>query len=260
MTSRIDVVIVVRDMAGTLALAVQSALSQSACRHVIIVDDPSSDGTGDEAERLARAHPQRVRRLPLTANAGPGHARNQGAAQSDADYLAFLDGDDAYERQALDLAQRVLDDLPQLDLVRLAMKPMGPLDAYIEHADFPAAWRHFEFTAPNLVIRRHVFEIAGGFPEDAVFRRFGGEDGAFSLALTQEVQTGTLFDQPGIVYTFRETSPTAFLLRSHLYGELRPGLAEALPQAQAVTETLRGRLRGLGRTAAIVPILVEWDG
>lgn len=84
----IDVVLPARDEALTVAANVRAALGCRYGREVIVVDDGSRDGTGDEA-RIAGAKVLRVD--------GPGgskaHAMAVGVAASDADAILFVDAD-----------------------------------------------------------------------------------------------------------------------------------------------------------------------
>ncbi len=59
---------------------------------VIVVDDGSTDATGEIADRVA-TRDDRVR-VVHQANAGLGAARNVGAARATGDYLTFADSDD----------------------------------------------------------------------------------------------------------------------------------------------------------------------
>ena len=55
----------------------------------------------------------------------------------------------------------------------------------------------------NVVMRRQVLIDAGGFPEDELFRRRGGEDVALMQAITRTCRIGTLFTEPGVFYRIR---------------------------------------------------------
>ncbi|NED56594.1 glycosyltransferase family 2 protein, partial [Micromonospora aurantiaca] len=67
----------------------------------VIVDDASTDGTGEVADGLAAAHPGRVRAVHLPSNSGGcGRPRNTGIDASSGRYLMFLDSDDLLDRHA----------------------------------------------------------------------------------------------------------------------------------------------------------------
>lgn len=89
MTS-IGVVIPVRNQARFLDEALDSVDAQTvATAQVVVVDDHSTDGSGDVA---------RARGATVVLNPGSGvvTARNRGAAELTTDLIAFLDGDDLF--------------------------------------------------------------------------------------------------------------------------------------------------------------------
>lgn len=65
---------------------------------VILVDDGSTDGSGELARKLARRRP--TWRVTHTDRRGPGGARNHGVALAGGELLAFLDSDDLLPRDA----------------------------------------------------------------------------------------------------------------------------------------------------------------
>jgi CDP-glycerol glycerophosphotransferase len=98
----VSVVVIAYNDARRLPRAVASSLGQS-LRGVetVIVDDASTDGTGDAADRLAAAHPGRVRAVHLPVNSGGcGRPRNTGVERSDGRYVMFLDSDDLLDPHA----------------------------------------------------------------------------------------------------------------------------------------------------------------
>jgi glycosyltransferase involved in cell wall biosynthesis len=99
----ISVVIAVRDGERTIQTAVQSALDQtSPPTEVIVVDDMSRDGT---RRRVLDLMSDRVR---VIAGEGRGvsAARNVGIGAARGTWIAFLDGDDYWRPEFLELARR----------------------------------------------------------------------------------------------------------------------------------------------------------
>lgn len=69
----------------------------------IVVDDGSSDNTGDVVERIARSD-ERISLIRLEENYGaPSRPRNIGIERADGDWIAFLDADDIWHPQKLEL-------------------------------------------------------------------------------------------------------------------------------------------------------------
>jgi glycosyltransferase involved in cell wall biosynthesis len=93
--------------------AIDSVLRQSHQRiEVIVVDDGSTDGT---AARV-RAYGDRVRYVHQ-ANAGVGAARNRGLALATGDYIAFLDDDDVWQPEKLEVQVEIAARNPESGLI-----------------------------------------------------------------------------------------------------------------------------------------------
>jgi succinoglycan biosynthesis protein ExoO len=103
------------NVAPYVAAALASALQQTdADIEVIVVDDASSDGTGDIVEEIARRD-GRVRLVRRAENSGPSVARNAAIDLARGSWLAILDADDLIPpqrtRRLLDLATATAADV-----------------------------------------------------------------------------------------------------------------------------------------------------
>lgn len=108
---KISVIVPLYNKAQWVLRALDSIRRQSFRNfEVIIVDDGSTDGS---FELVAKIGDPRLR-IIRQQNAGPGAARNRGAAEAKGDYLAFLDADDAWDPRYLERSIRILDGTPSL--------------------------------------------------------------------------------------------------------------------------------------------------
>lgn len=112
--ARVGVVIPVRNGARHLEAAVRSILGQSYPHlTVVVVDDGSSDGSGDIARALA-AEDERVR-VVRCEGIGPGPARNAGiAALTDERYVAAMDADDIAHVDRIERQLRAAEAAPEV--------------------------------------------------------------------------------------------------------------------------------------------------
>src|SRR6478735_1141484 len=93
--SAVSIIIPTFNRVTKVVNAIDSVLNQvypTEAREVIVVDDGSSDGTGDV---LARRYGSRIRLL-RQSNSGPSAARNTGIDVAQHELLAFLDSDDRW--------------------------------------------------------------------------------------------------------------------------------------------------------------------
>lgn len=109
----VGVVIPALDGAPYLGEAIESVLGQThQALDVVVVDNGSTDATPD----IARRYAPDVRCIELR-HRGLGSARNAGVRVVKGDYVTFLDQDDVWAPQKLELQLAALTDRPPLDLV-----------------------------------------------------------------------------------------------------------------------------------------------
>jgi hypothetical protein len=108
--SKVAVIIPTYNRAYILNQAIESVLAQTMEDfELIIVNDGSTDGT---AETVRRFSDSRIRYIQQQ-NAGPGLARNRGAAEATSQYISFLDSDDLWTPDKLSSCLTVLGNQPK---------------------------------------------------------------------------------------------------------------------------------------------------
>ncbi|APZ93194.1 glycosyltransferase family 2 protein [Fuerstiella marisgermanici] len=104
--SQVTVVMPVYNGESHLAEAIDSALGQIACTVEIIVID---DGSTDASASIIQAYGAPIRYIKQ-ANAGPAAARNLGVSMASYPWIAFLDADDIWEPNKLQLQLKAAQD------------------------------------------------------------------------------------------------------------------------------------------------------
>jgi glycosyltransferase involved in cell wall biosynthesis len=103
---KVSVVIPTYERAGKVQGAIKSVLAQTfSDLEVIVVDDGSTDDTG---KILGEIYGDRIRYYAQT-NQGVSAARNRGIEQARGDWIAFLDSDDFWAKEKLELQFKALE-------------------------------------------------------------------------------------------------------------------------------------------------------
>jgi glycosyltransferase involved in cell wall biosynthesis len=106
MSPKVSVVIPTYNRVDKVQKGVESVLAQSFTdQEVIVVDDGSSDDTG---QTLKRAFGDRIRYY-FQSNQGVSVARNKGIEEARGEWVAFLDSDDLWEREKLEWQLKALE-------------------------------------------------------------------------------------------------------------------------------------------------------
>jgi glycosyltransferase involved in cell wall biosynthesis len=137
--------------------ALRSAVDQSLPPfEVIVVDDGSTDASLEIAERIG--DPVRCLRQE---NAGVAAARNRGLSAATGEFIAFLDHDDLWPSEKLEVQVAALEANPEVDVVSGRMRVIGgalPGREWSGKGSREAlAGAHLTAT----LIRRSVFERTG---------------------------------------------------------------------------------------------------
>lgn len=173
----ISVVIPLYNKRETIVETVQSVLDQTrAADEIIIVDDGSSDGGGQQLKALFGGQVRVVRQI----NAGVSAARNRGVSEATSEYVAFLDGDDLWSPHYLEEVQQLARHYPDCGLIGIRYQYIdtggkfnnptirfgknacrfGVLTNYfsiVANGDLP-------FTASTATLKKSLLATLNGFP------------------------------------------------------------------------------------------------
>jgi glycosyltransferase involved in cell wall biosynthesis len=169
----VSVVIPTFNRADHIERCLDSALAQTYdALQAIVVDDASTDDTHRiVSERAARD--ARVRLVRHATNRGASAARNTGIRASQGQYVAFLDSDDEWlpEKLAKQL-ELFRHGPPSLGVVHcpcaqkfLDGRPTQVLSYDLRGDVHAALLVSYGVQTSTLVVRRRLFEVAGGFNE-----------------------------------------------------------------------------------------------
>jgi glycosyltransferase involved in cell wall biosynthesis len=175
--------------------AIRSVVSQTAANRIdeiVVVDDASTDGSAALLARLACEIPRL--RVEHSNGGGVSAARNVGIRETRAPLVAFLDGDDYWVEDKLELQLAILEADDRIGLVYSDFVDFSEPDAsdaqLVTVRRFHAGTantlaEYFVHDAPimpsSVVIRRRVFDDVGVF--DASMRL--GEDTEFCLRVAE---------------------------------------------------------------------------
>lgn len=202
---KVSVIVPAYNAAQTIPAALRSALTQDLAPHeVIVVDDGSKDGTAD---LVARDFPDV--RLVRQENAGPSAARNAAAALAEGEWLAFLDADDLWLPQKLQLQAQALAGAPDVGMCSTSwVRDMSQAPQRISTGSIPTrriTWgeilRLNRFQTSTALVRRDLWTRVGGFRPEID----GTEDWDFWMRVAQYTDDLHL-DLPLVVYRDEQAS------------------------------------------------------
>src|ERR1700682_2973015 len=154
--------------------AIDSVLAQTAAGfELIVVDDASSDGTGEDLALLGAEHAPTVR-IEHTANRGPAAARNRGVAIACAPLVAFLDSDDVWAPNKLARHLEFMRENPGCAIsqtdeiwIRNGRRVNPGMRHRKRGGDFFIESLRTCLVSPSAVLmRKELFDSIGGFDED----------------------------------------------------------------------------------------------
>ena len=159
----VSVIIPVYNYDRYLGEAIESVISQTHQHLEVIVVD---DGSTDQSAEVARSFAERRVRYCYQDHSGIGPARNTGVELAQGDFIAFLDADDRWPLEKLELQLRAFESDPALEMVfgQAVQLQNGPeWEAGVKDKNPAAASMVPGMVAGTMLIKRTAFSRVGEF-------------------------------------------------------------------------------------------------
>jgi len=246
----VAVVLCIYNVRRWLNEAIDSILTQTLPDfRLIVVDDGSTDGSGD----LVRAYHDARIQLIRQANQGHDAARNTGSLAADTEFVAYMDADDVSERTRLAVQREYLLTHPDVAAVGCSIRIVDQTGRFLftQHAPTgPARCRRrilrgeFYSYGSALMVRRRAALDIGLFR--TFFRQRGDVD--FMLRLAQRYLIDNV---PDVLYRYRMN------LQGVSHSDPGPGLYEHRVAYELMRERLQGGSDRLQRGECIPPYVAK---
>lgn len=164
---KVSVVIVTYNRPRFISLAIQSVLNQSYQNFELIVVD---NGIEKPAKNLVESfNDARIKYLPQVKNTGCSGGKNVGIKNAIGEYVAFLDDDDVWLPEKLELQMKALENSSEsvgfCFTAITEVRDRGEIHSQVPEGEdnyFEFALRKFSgFLSSTLVIKREVFDKVG---------------------------------------------------------------------------------------------------
>lgn len=179
----VSIIIPTYNRAKYLNLTLQSIAQQTYQDFEVIVVD---DGTpGDENESICSEF-EKVRYFKIKNSGGPASPRNFGIQKASGKYIAFVDDDDLWQPQKLDVQVKILDANPDFGLVHSCCEVIDengvlqneivgrPRTPDVKHGDVSLRMiGNWTIMMPTSLLRKEVIKKVGFFNEKMIA---AGED------------------------------------------------------------------------------------
>jgi glycosyltransferase involved in cell wall biosynthesis len=166
----VSVIIPAYNNANYIGETISSVLNQSLKPEQVVVID---DGSTDDTERIIKSNQPHIDYI-YKENSGANAARNKGVENATGQFIAFLDGDDLWEPEKLEIQMRCLLENPKVDAVFSHVQNFYSPDLDPDkQATLKASLSPVAGHVPStMVIKKQAFTSVGPFNEEVTIGDF----------------------------------------------------------------------------------------
>lgn len=174
----VSVIITTHNRKALLERAIESVKKQTFTDYeCLIIDDASDDGTNSYLNQLPNSCFKKII-IPKAESRGGNYARNLGIKSSTGNYIAFLDDDDIWEPQKLELQVDFLETHHDIGLVYCQISHDYVRDGYVKkiipNCSYRGNMSEKIFTCmpcvtSTIMVRREILDRVGLFDEKLKF-------------------------------------------------------------------------------------------
>jgi len=167
----VSIVIPAFNNAEYIEQTVQSALDQTYLNiEVIVVDDGSTDNTLE----ILKVFEDKIR-IIAQDNGGPASARNAGIKESRGEYIAFLDGDDLFFDNKIEIQMNIFESYGQIALIYSNIQKIDEEDVPLKTEYkrrrptgdiFKRLFRKNRIPLSTVIVKKSALDEVGLFDED----------------------------------------------------------------------------------------------
>lgn len=168
--NKISVVIPMYNSEETIERALSSVIDQTyeGSIEIIVVNDGSKDNSKRIVEYFIETHPHSDIKLINQQNGGVSKARNEGLKKVTGDFIAFLDSDDAWFKEKLQIQLDIFKSNIQVDFLGASFEGFGiknkEVGQLIEIQFRNLLFKNY-FQPSTIIFRQKVLEKIGFFDE-----------------------------------------------------------------------------------------------
>lgn len=171
---RVSIIIPYYNSENTIIRALESVIKQTYRDYeIILIDDGSTDNSHKIIDDFFLDNGGHKYIHLKQKNSGPSKARNEGVRVSSGEYIAFLDSDDSWNYNKLELQMNFLGNNENIDILgcdyniiieNSILKKSKDRNAFLRVYFYNRLFKNF-FSIPTVIIKKRVFEEIGGFNE-----------------------------------------------------------------------------------------------